>query len=156
GLVSCAEWTGVKLSTLFNEVGIDPKTKWFVAEGADAPTMHRSIPVSEAMDDAMIALYQNGERINPSNGYPMRLLLPGLRRRPQAQGARHLREFRRCLCGHRADRQSHGVGRRRQELGGGGPSGAAAPQGLHPVPYAVALGRRPRDLAEPRLGRGGQ
>jgi sulfane dehydrogenase subunit SoxC len=29
------------------------------------------------MDDAMIALYQNGERINPSNGYPMRLLLPG-------------------------------------------------------------------------------
>jgi sulfane dehydrogenase subunit SoxC len=48
-----------------------------VAEGADAPTMHRSIPVMKAMDDAMIALYQNGERINPSNGYPMRLLLPG-------------------------------------------------------------------------------
>jgi sulfane dehydrogenase subunit SoxC len=77
GLVSCAEWTGVKLSTLFEEAGIDPEAKWFVAEGADAPTMHRSIPVMKAMDDAMIALYQNGERINPSNGYPMRLLLPG-------------------------------------------------------------------------------
>ncbi len=25
----------------------------------------------------MIALYQNGERIMPGNGYPMRLLLPG-------------------------------------------------------------------------------
>jgi hypothetical protein len=25
----------------------------------------------------MIVLYQNGERINPSNGYPMRLLVPG-------------------------------------------------------------------------------
>jgi sulfane dehydrogenase subunit SoxC len=77
GLVSCAEWTGVKLSTLFEEAGIDPTAEWFLAEGADAPTMHRSIPVRKAMDDAMIALYQNGERINPSNGYPMRLLVPG-------------------------------------------------------------------------------
>ena len=39
--------------------------------------MNRSIPMAKAMDDAMIALYQNGERIDPSNGYPMRLLLPG-------------------------------------------------------------------------------
>jgi sulfane dehydrogenase subunit SoxC len=77
GLVSCAEWSGVRLSQLFEEVGIDPEAKWFLAEGADAPTMHRSIPVTKAMDDAIIALYQNGERINPSNGYPMRLLLPG-------------------------------------------------------------------------------
>ncbi len=77
GLVSCAEWTGVRLSTLLEEVGVDPDAQWFLAEGADAPTMHRSIPVRKAMDDAMIVLYQNGERINPSNGYPMRLLLPG-------------------------------------------------------------------------------
>ena len=54
-----------------------PKAKWFIAEGADLPSMNRSIPLAKAMDDAMIALYQNGERINPSNGYPMRLLLPG-------------------------------------------------------------------------------
>ena len=39
--------------------------------------MNRSIPIAKAMDDAMIVLYQNGERIKPSNGYPMRLLLPG-------------------------------------------------------------------------------
>jgi sulfane dehydrogenase subunit SoxC len=77
GLLSCAEWTGVRLSILFEEAGIEPDSTWFVAEGADAPTMNRSIPVSKAMDDAMIALYQIGERLNPSNGYPMRLLLPG-------------------------------------------------------------------------------
>ena len=77
GMVSCAEWTGVRLSTLLEETGIDPKAKWFIAEGADLPSMNRSIPLAKAMDDAMIALYQNGERINPSNGYPMRLLLPG-------------------------------------------------------------------------------
>jgi len=77
GLASCAEWTGVKLSTLLEETGIDPKAKWFVAEGADSPHLSRSVPIKKALDDAMIALYQNGERIMPGNGYPMRLLLPG-------------------------------------------------------------------------------
>ena len=77
GLVSCAEWTGVRLSTLLEETGVDPKAKWLIAEGADAPHLSRSVPLTKAMDDAMIALYQNGERIMPGNGYPMRLILPG-------------------------------------------------------------------------------
>src|SRR6516165_8299800 len=77
GLVSNAEWTGVLLSTLLEETGIDPKAKWLLAEGADAGALHRSVPVKKALDDAMIALYQNGQRIMPGNGYPMRLLLPG-------------------------------------------------------------------------------
>ena len=77
GLASCAEWTGVKLSVLLDEAGIDPKAKWFLAEGADAPHLARSVPLRKGLDDAMIALYQNGERLMPANGYPMRLLLPG-------------------------------------------------------------------------------
>jgi sulfane dehydrogenase subunit SoxC len=77
GLVSCAEWTGVMLSALLEETGIDPKAKWLIAEGADAPALNRSVPLTKALDDAMIALYQNGERLMPGNGYPMRLLLPG-------------------------------------------------------------------------------
>jgi sulfane dehydrogenase subunit SoxC len=77
GLASCAEWTGVMLSTLLEEAGVDPKAKWFVAEGADGPTLTRSVPLGKGLDDAMIALYQNGERLMPANGYPMRLLLPG-------------------------------------------------------------------------------
>jgi len=77
GLVSCAEWTGVTLSTLLDEAGIDPKAKWLIAEGADSLALSRSVPVAKALDDAMIALYQNGERLMPGNGYPMRLLLPG-------------------------------------------------------------------------------
>src|SRR4029434_7482905 len=77
GLVSCAEWTGVRLSTLLEETGIDPKAKWFIAEGADAPALSRSVPVKKALDDAMVALYQNRERMMPGNAYPMRLLLPG-------------------------------------------------------------------------------
>jgi sulfane dehydrogenase subunit SoxC len=77
GLASCAEWTGVKLSTLLDEAGIDAKATWFIAEGADAPHLARSVPLKKGLDDAMIALYQNGERLMPANGYPMRLLLPG-------------------------------------------------------------------------------
>src|SRR5262252_3948464 len=77
GLASCAEWTGVMLSTLLEEAGIDRRAKWFIAEGADAPALSRSVPIGKGLDDAMIALYQNGERLMPGNGYPMRLLLPG-------------------------------------------------------------------------------
>ena len=77
GLASCAEWTGVPLSTLLEETGIDPKAKWVVAEGADSPHLSRSVPLTKILDDAMVVLYQNGERVMPGNGYPMRLLLPG-------------------------------------------------------------------------------
>jgi sulfane dehydrogenase subunit SoxC len=77
GLVSCAEWTGVMLSTLLEEAGVDPRARWIVAEGADSLALSRSVPLAKALDDAMIALYQNGERLMPGNGYPMRLLLPG-------------------------------------------------------------------------------
>src|SRR5262252_10163257 len=44
GLASCAEWTGVLLSTLLEETGIDPKAKWMIAEGADSPHLSRSVP----------------------------------------------------------------------------------------------------------------
>ena len=77
GLVSCAEWTGVPLAVLLEEAGVDPQARWILAEGADAASMSRSVPLAKAMDDAIVALYQNGERIRPGNGYPMRLLLPG-------------------------------------------------------------------------------
>ncbi|HZR61176.1 MAG TPA: molybdopterin-dependent oxidoreductase [Xanthobacteraceae bacterium] len=77
GLVSCAEWTGVPLSTILDEAGIDPKAKWMVAEGADSLLVSRSVPLKKGYEDALIALYQNGERLMPGNGYPMRLLLPG-------------------------------------------------------------------------------
>src|ERR1700730_15992393 len=77
GLSSCAEWTGVPLWTLLEEAGVDPKAKWIIAEGADSPHLTRSVPLKKVMDDAMVALYQNGERIQPGQGYPMRLWLPG-------------------------------------------------------------------------------
>ena len=77
GLVSCSEWTGVPLSILLDEAGVDPAAGWIMAEGADAAAMNRSVPMAKAMDDALLALYQNGERLRPEQGYPLRLFLPG-------------------------------------------------------------------------------
>jgi sulfane dehydrogenase subunit SoxC len=62
---------------LIEETGLDPKAKWIVAQGADAASLLRSIPIDPAMDDAIVALWQNGERLRPEQGYPMRLVLPG-------------------------------------------------------------------------------
>lgn len=77
GLFSVSEWTGVRLSTLFKEVGVHSKAAWFLAEGQDAAVLTRSIPIAKAWDDAMIVYGQNGESLRPEQGYPVRLLLPG-------------------------------------------------------------------------------
>lgn len=91
GLVSNSEWTGVPLSTLLDEAGIDRTAKWLVAEGADAQFLDRSVPVKKAYDDALIAIYQNGEHLMPGNGYPMRLLLPGFQGNMNVKFVRRIR-----------------------------------------------------------------
>ncbi len=87
GLVSGTEWTGVSLRMLLEEAGADPAASWLLAEGADAAAMSRSVPMAKAMDDALIALYQNGERLRPENGYPVRLFLPGYERQYEREVA---------------------------------------------------------------------
>ena len=77
GLFSVSEWTGVRLSTLFKEVGAKDSARWFLAEGQDAAVMSRSIPMYKAWDDALLVYAQNGEALRPAQGYPLRLLLPG-------------------------------------------------------------------------------
>jgi sulfane dehydrogenase subunit SoxC len=77
GLLSCAEWTGVSMRLVLQEAGLRPEAKWVVAEGADAAALTRSIPIEKCLDDAMIVYSQNGERLRPQQGYPLRLILPG-------------------------------------------------------------------------------
>ena len=91
GLLSGAQWTGVRLSTLLDEAGVAPGARWMIAEGADAAAMSRSIPLSKIMDDAMLALYQNGEALRPEQGYPMRLLLPGFEGNTQVKWVHRLK-----------------------------------------------------------------
>ena len=77
GLVSCAEFTGVRLSLILQEAGLRREAKWVVAEGADAAALTRSIPIEKCLDDALLVYSQNGERLRPQQGYPLRLFLPG-------------------------------------------------------------------------------
>ncbi len=77
GMMSQAEWTGVKLSTLLKDVGVKPNAKWVLAEGSDDSHMGRTIPIEKIMDDAMVVWAQNGEALRPEQGYPVRLLVPG-------------------------------------------------------------------------------
>ncbi|MDA9410340.1 sulfite dehydrogenase [Bradyrhizobium sp. CCBAU 45384] len=77
GLLSCAEWTGVSLKPVLQEAGLKPEAKWIIAEGADAAALTRSIPIEKCLEDALLVYSQNGERLRPQQGYPLRLLLPG-------------------------------------------------------------------------------
>ena len=94
GMLACSEFTGVLLSTLLDEVGIDRKrAKFILAEGADGSALTRSIPIELALNDVMVVYGQNGEMLRPENGYPLRLLVPGV------QGVSSVKWLRRLEVG---------------------------------------------------------
>lgn len=79
GMLSCSEFTGVPLSMLLDDCGFDKKTaKFILAEGADGSSMTRTIPIDRALDDVFVAWGMNGEMLRPENGYPLRLIVPGI------------------------------------------------------------------------------
>jgi sulfane dehydrogenase subunit SoxC len=79
GMLSCSEFTGVPLSVLLEDCGYDKKTARFVlAEGADGSGMTRTISIDRALDDVIVAWAMNGEMLRPENGYPLRLVVPGV------------------------------------------------------------------------------
>ena len=77
GMMSSAEWTGVMLKTVLEDIGLEKDALWMLAEGSDNAGNPRTIPVEKAMDDAMLVWGQNGEALRPEQGYPLRLLVPG-------------------------------------------------------------------------------
>src|SRR4051812_28677017 len=77
GLTSCAEWTGVPLSLLLKEAGVQNSASWILAEGAEEVKGASSIPFGKAMDDCLVAYGMNGEPIRPQQGFPLRLIVPG-------------------------------------------------------------------------------
>ncbi|MXX05193.1 MAG: sulfite dehydrogenase [Gammaproteobacteria bacterium] len=77
GMTSCAEWTGVLLSTLLEEAGVQDGGEWIVAEGVEEVKGASTIPINKAMDDCILCYGMNGEAVRPQQGYPLRLLVPG-------------------------------------------------------------------------------
>lgn len=79
GMLSCSEFTGVPLSVLLEDCGYDKKNgKFVLAEGADGSGMTRTIAIERALDDVIVAWGMNGEMLRPENGYPLRLVVPGV------------------------------------------------------------------------------
>ena len=77
GNTSCSEWTGVPLSALLKEAGVQKGANWLVAEGAEPARHTRSLLLEKAMDDCIVAYAQNGEPVRPEQGFPLRLMVPG-------------------------------------------------------------------------------
>ena len=79
GMLSASEFTGVPVSLLLERAGFDRKRATvLLAEGADGSSMTRTINLENALDDALVAYGQNGEMLRPENGYPLRLVVPGV------------------------------------------------------------------------------
>ena len=94
GMVSCAEFTGVRLSALLDLCGADTrKGRYVLAEGADGSSMTRTIAMAHALDDVIVAWGMNGEMLRPENGYPLRLVVPGV------QGVSWVKYLRRIEVG---------------------------------------------------------
>ncbi len=95
GMLSCSEFTGVPLKILLDQCGVDYKRARFVlAEGADGSSMTRTIPMEMIeRGEVLVAYGQNGEMLRPENGYPLRLVVPGV------QGVSWVKYLRRIEVG---------------------------------------------------------
>jgi sulfane dehydrogenase subunit SoxC len=95
GMISCSEFTGVPLITLLELAGADFKQGRFVlAEGGDGSSMTRTIPMELITSGEVLVAYgQNGEMLRPENGYPLRLVVPGV------QGVSWVKYLRRVEVG---------------------------------------------------------
>ena len=95
GMVSCSEFTGVPLITLLEMAGADlANGKFVLAEGADGSSMTRTIPMSLINSGEVFVAYgQNGEMLRPEQGYPLRLIVPGI------QGVSWVKYLRRIEVG---------------------------------------------------------
>ena len=95
GMLSCSEFTGVPLITLLELSGADLRRgKFVLAEGADGSSMTRTIPMAQVLSGEVLVAYgQNGEMLRPENGYPLRLVVPGV------QGVSWVKYLRRIELG---------------------------------------------------------
>ncbi|MEO9135088.1 MAG: sulfite dehydrogenase [Casimicrobiaceae bacterium] len=94
GMLGCSEWTGVPLAVLLEEAGYDRnRARYVLAEGADGASLTRTIPLEMALDDVLVVYGQNGEMLRPEQGYPLRLLVPGV------QGVSSVKWLRRIEVG---------------------------------------------------------
>ncbi|WP_190811353.1 sulfite oxidase [Flagellimonas sp. S3867] len=86
GAVSCAEWTGVRLRDVLNDIGIGDDAVYIGYHAADThlsgdpnkEPISRGVPMSKAFqDETLLAFKMNGEDIPLAHGFPLRLIVGG-------------------------------------------------------------------------------
>ena len=89
GAVGTAEWTGVPLSILLDRAELKLGAREVILEGADGGMLEepkkppgelrfaRSIPLSKARADVLLAYKMNGDKLSPEHGFPVRAIVPG-------------------------------------------------------------------------------
>ena len=101
GMLSCSEFTGVPLKEILDMCGADyKKGRYVLAEGADGSSMTRTIPMELIESGEVLVAYgMNGEMLRPENGYPLRLVVPGV------QGVSWVKWLRRIEVGRASCRE---------------------------------------------------
>lgn len=86
GAVSCAEWTGVRLRDVLEDVGLTTDAVYIGYHAADThlsgdpnkESISRGVPMTKALqDETLLAFQMNGEDIPLAHGYPLRLVCGG-------------------------------------------------------------------------------
>lgn len=86
GAVSCAEWTGIRLKDILEDVGIKSDAVYIGYHAADThlsgdpekEPISRGVPMHKALqDETLLAFKMNGEDIPLAHGYPLRLVAGG-------------------------------------------------------------------------------
>lgn len=86
GAVSCAEWTGIRLRDILEDVGIKNDAVYIGYHAVDQhltrdpekEPISRGTPIAKALqDETLLAFQMNGEDIPLVHGYPLRLVAGG-------------------------------------------------------------------------------
>ncbi|KQP81120.1 MULTISPECIES: molybdopterin-dependent oxidoreductase [Methylobacteriaceae] len=85
GAMGCARWTGVSLKTVLDKAGVKAGSVQVAFEGLDGPVIPETPDFAKALNidhardgEVMLAWGMNGQELPWLNGYPLRLVVPGL------------------------------------------------------------------------------
>ena len=84
GAMGCAKWKGARLKDVLKSAKMKSEAKWIGLNGEDKPVLNkmpsfaRELELHEIDENVIIAYEMNGEDLPYLNGYPVRLIIPGL------------------------------------------------------------------------------
>ncbi len=84
GAMGCALWKGVRLRDILEKAGLKKGAKWIAVQGSEKPAYYetpgfiRELRLEDLDDHVIVAYQMNGEDLPYLNGFPVRLVIPGI------------------------------------------------------------------------------